>query len=109
VGALPQNNDDLTRRDEEWRQTARGAKGEEEDGAAEHHWQELEREGLNCGLTRARVIERLRLRIQRDEAYLGYRKRRGTHTFTDDAIAGDLPVFALAIAFLLQERIHDEG
>jgi hypothetical protein len=85
---------------EEWWRSARGAKAEEEDGAAEQQRQELAREGVNCGLTRARVIERLRLRIQRDEAYLGYRQRRGAHTFTDDAIASDLRVFALAIAYL---------
>jgi hypothetical protein len=93
---------------EEWRRSARGAKAEEEAGAAEHHRQELAQEGLNWGVTRARVIERLRVRIQRDEGYLGRRKRRGTHTFTDDAIASDLRVFALAIAYL-EERIHDEG
>jgi hypothetical protein len=85
--------------EEGWR-SARGAKTEEADDAAEHHRQELAQEGLHRGLTRARVIERLRLRIQHDEAYLGYRQRRGAHTFTDDVIASDLRVFALAIAYL---------
>jgi hypothetical protein len=85
---------------EKWRRSARGAKAEEEPGAAEQHRQELARDGVNGGLTRAQVIERLRLRIQRNEAYLGYRQRRGAHTFTDDAIASDLRVFALAITYL---------
>lgn len=67
---------------------------------AEQHRQELAREGVSWGLTRTRIIERLRLRIQRDEAYLGFRERKGQHTLTDDAIASDLRVFALAIAYL---------
>ncbi len=93
---------------EEWWRSARGAKGDEEAGAAEQHQQELAREGVSWGLNRARIIDRLRLRIQRDEAYLGYRQRRGAHTFTDDSLASDLRVFALAIAYL-EERIRDEG
>ena len=74
----------------------------------EQHRQELAREGVSWGLNRARIIERLRLRIQRDEAYLGFRERKGQHTLTDDAIASDLRVFALAIAYL-EERIRDES
>jgi hypothetical protein len=31
---------------------------------------------------------------------LGFRERKGQHTLTDDAIASDLRVFALAIAYL---------
>jgi hypothetical protein len=85
--------------EEIWR-SARGAKGEVEAGVAEQHQQELAREGVSSGLSRVRIIERLRLRIERDKAYLGYRRRRGVHTFTDDAIASDLRVFALAIAYL---------
>ena len=67
---------------------------------AEQHRQELAREGVSWGLNLARIIERLRLRIQRDEACLGFRERKGQHTLTDDAIASDLRVFALAIAYL---------
>jgi hypothetical protein len=64
--------------------------------------------GSAGGLNRGRIIERLRLRIQRDEAHLGFRERKGQHTLTDDAIASDLRVFALAIAYL-EERIRDES
>jgi|GEM_PF-6358908 len=78
------------------------------DPQVEQHREELAREGVSWGLTRARIIERLRLRIQRDEAYLGFRERKGQHTLTDDAIASDLRVFALAIAYL-EERIRDES
>src|SRR5215467_972720 len=92
--------------EELWRSTC-GAKGEEDASDAEHHLQELAQEGVNSGLNRARVIERLRLRIERDEAYLGYRRRRGVHTFTDDRIASDLHVFALAIAHL-EQRLRDD-
>jgi hypothetical protein len=70
------------------------------DTQVEQHRQELAREGVSWGLNRARIIERLRLRIQRDEAYLSFRERKGQHTLTDDAIASDLRVFALAIAYL---------
>jgi hypothetical protein len=78
------------------------------DPQVEQHRQELAREGVSWGLNRARIIERLRLRIQRDEAYLAFRERKGQHTLTDDAIASDLRVFALAIAYL-DERIRDES
>ncbi len=78
------------------------------DRQVEQHRQELAREGVSWGLNRARIIERLRLRIQRDEAYLGFRERKGQHTLTDDAIASDLRVFALAIAYL-EEHIRDES
>jgi hypothetical protein len=40
------------------------------------------------------------------EACLGFRERKGQHTLTDNAIASDLRVFALAIAYL-EERIRD--
>ena len=66
------------------------------DSHAEQHRQELAREGVSWGLNRKRIIERFRLRIQRDEAYLGFRERKGQHTLTDDAIASDLRVFAIA-------------
>jgi hypothetical protein len=69
---------------------------------AEQHRQELAQEGVSWGLNHARIIERLRLRIQPDEAYLSFGERKGQHTLTDDAIAGDLRVFALAIAYLEQ-------
>jgi len=78
------------------------------DPQVEQHRQELACEGVSWGLNRAHIIERLRLRIQRDEAYLGFRERKGQHTLTDDAIASDLRVFALAIAYL-NERIRDES
>ena len=77
----------------------RGQQAGHSDAQAQQHRQELAREGLSWGLNRARVIERLRLRIQRDEAYLGFRERKGQHTLTDDAIASDLRVFALAITY----------
>jgi hypothetical protein len=64
------------------------------------HHEELAREGVSWGLTQARVVERLRLRIKRDEAYLLYRERKGQRTLTDDAIESDLRVFALAITYL---------
>ena len=67
-------------------------------------WQ---KKGVSWGLNFARISERFRLRIQRDEAYLGFRERKGQHTLTDDAIASDLRVFALAIAYL-QERLPGE-
>jgi hypothetical protein len=76
------------------------------DPQVEQHRQELAREGVSWGLNRARIIERLRLRIQRDEGYLGFRERKGQHTLTDDAIASDLRVFALAITYL-EERVRD--
>jgi hypothetical protein len=82
----------------------RGQQAGQSDTQAEQHRQELAREGVSWGLTRARIIERLRLRIQRDEAYLGFRERKGQHTLTDDAIASDLRVFALASAYL-EERL----
>jgi hypothetical protein len=53
----------------------------------EQHLRDLAREGVSWGLTPARVMERLRVRIHRDETYLGYRTRKGRHTYTDDAIA----------------------
>jgi hypothetical protein len=64
------------------------------------HDEELAREGVSWGLTRDRVVERLRSRIKRDEAYPVYRERKGQRTLTDDAIESDLRVFALAIAYL---------
>ena len=78
----------------------RGQQAGPSDTQTEQHRQELAREGVSWGLNRARIIERLRLRIQPDEAYLGFRERKGQHTLTDDAIASDLRVFALAIAYL---------
>jgi hypothetical protein len=85
-----------------------GGVSSEDASQAERHRQELAHEGMSWGLTRTRLIQRLRLRIQRDEAYLGYRKRRGYHTQADDALASDLRVFALAIAYL-EERIGDDA
>jgi hypothetical protein len=92
--------------DELWPLTSSMQTGQAE-AQAERRRQELAREGINWGLNRARIIERLRLRIQRDEAYVGYRERKGQHTLTADAIASDLRVFALAIAYL-EERIRDD-
>jgi len=66
------------------------------------------REGVSWGLNHARIIERLRQRIQRDEANLGFRERNGQHTLTDDAIASDLRVFAVAISYL-EERIRNDA
>jgi hypothetical protein len=86
----------------------RGQQAGQSDTQADLHRQELAREGISWGLNRGRIIERLRLRIHRDEAYLGFRERKGQHTLTDDAIASDLRVFALAIAYL-EERIRDES
>jgi hypothetical protein len=80
----------------------RGQQAGQSGTQADQHRQELAREAVSWGLTRARIVERLRLRIQRDEAYLGFRERKGQHTLTDDAIASDLRVFALAIAYLEQ-------
>jgi hypothetical protein len=85
----------------------RGQQAGQGDMQMEQHRQELAREGVSWGLNRVRIIERLRLRIQRDEAYLGFRERKGQHTLTDDTIASDLRVFALAIAYL-EERLRDD-
>ncbi len=71
------------------------------------HQVELAREALSWGLDSKRVVERLRLRIKRDEQYLAYRERKGQRTLTDDAIASDLRVFALAICYL-EERVRDD-
>jgi hypothetical protein len=65
---------------------------------------ELAREATSWGMDVGRVIERLRTRIKRDEQYLAYRERKGQHTPTDDAIASDLRVLALAICYLEQRR-----
>jgi hypothetical protein len=92
--------------DELWPLTS-GLQTEQVAAQVEQHRQELAREGMSWGLNRARIIERLRLRIQRDEAYLGFRERKGQHTLTDDAIASDLRVFALAIAYL-ERRIRED-
>jgi hypothetical protein len=93
-------NDDL------WPLTSRMQTGQASGQAAaqsEQHRQGLAKEGGSWGLNRTRIIERLRLRIQRDEAYLGFRERKGQHTLADDAIASDLRVFALAIAYLEEQ------
>ena len=68
------------------------------------HVVELAREAMSWGMDIGRVIERLRTRIKRDEQYLAYRGRKGQHTPTDDAIASDLRVLALAICYLEQHR-----
>ncbi len=73
---------------------------------SEPHLMELVREALSWGLDSKRVVERLRLRIKRDEQYLAYRERKGQRTLTDDAIASDLRVFALAICYL-EQAIRD--
>lgn len=52
-------------------------------------------------LDRSRVIEELRRRIDRDQAYLESRKRRSLHTDHDEQLEDDILVVALA-AFLLE-------
>jgi hypothetical protein len=54
----------------------RGQQAGQSEPQAEQHRQELAREGVSWGLNRARIIERLRLRIQRDEAYLAFASAR---------------------------------
>jgi len=68
----------------------------------EPHHAELAREAMSWGLDVGRVVVRLRARIRRDQQYLAYRERKGQHTPTDDAIASDLRVLALAICYLEQ-------
>jgi IS5 family transposase len=63
----------------------------------------LAREGVKAELNRTEVIEQLRRCLQRDKAYLARRWRKGFHTSTDDTLASDLHVFALAISYL-EER-----
>jgi hypothetical protein len=77
---------------------------ERQTGSREPHVVELAREAMSWGMDIGRVIERLRTRIKRDEQYLAYRERKGQHTPTDDAIASDLRVLALAICYLEQRR-----
>ena len=52
-------------------------------------------------LDRSRLIEELRRRIDRDQAYLESRKRRRLHTDHDEQLEDDILVAALA-AFLLE-------
>lgn len=70
----------------------------------EQTWLELVGHGLKRKLSRERVIEMLKARIQRDQRYLSYRFNKGMHTAYDDTTIDDLPVLALAAAWLVEEK-----
>ncbi len=60
---------------------------------------------LRSGYDRERCIERLLERIERDQSYLYYRKRRGRQTSYDYTVAEDVTVAALVVLFLQGKQV----
>jgi hypothetical protein len=64
---------------------------------------ELVSQALKAGWSRQHVVEALLERIERDQAYLAYRVRKGLHTAYDAQTARDLEALALAATWLTED------
>jgi hypothetical protein len=67
---------------------------------------ELSAEAMLEGLDRGALVWALLARIRRDEAYLHYRRGKGTRTRYDEQTEHDLRVLALAACYLEEDGLH---